>query len=411
MTTAKPVKLGPFLGINNKLPAEKLKLPQEQGAFVRDAVNVDLTSSGTFQRRPGYAKVVTGSTMRSLYAPLNSEVGFYADGSTLFRYNGASATPVGVLSDAHSDVTYADTPLGIIWSDNVSIRLVSGTVSTPVVPDVPNPVPVVTVADGGALKAGVYSVAFAATNSSGQRSALSGFQRVESLAEGRIQIALPSNHAQLAVFVSDADGAILYNTATIPASATGTFTISAVNRDGEPVPATYEAPLPAGALAYYRGRLLSAVGNYIYYSQPYQYGVYRPASDFIALDGPVMLCKPTQTGVYLATANDTWFLDGNDVATAELKPLAPYGAIPGTVVDEPNALNAFWMSPRGIVHTKDDNTIELKQDANIAFGKADTGATMYREENGLSQVVSVLTNVVPSGAASASSYMDATTVN
>jgi hypothetical protein len=172
------------------------------------------------------------------------------------------------------------------------------------------------------------------------------------------------------------------------------------------------APMPPGDIVrMYRGRLLTVQGNCIYYSIPYGLGLYYPSRNFVLLDKPVTLCEPTQDGVFLATATDTWFSDGHDFATAILKPLAPYGAIPNTAVSEPQSLNMYWFTPRGIVHTKDDNTLDLKQDTSLAFANADRGAALYREENGIAQIITVLSNAVPTAAASASSYMDATTVN
>ena len=123
------------------------------------------------------------------------------------------------------------------------------------------------------------------------------------------------------------------------------------------------------------------------------------------------LCEPTQDGVFLATDSNTWFLDGDDITKAPLKPLAPYGAIPNTAAAEPNTLNLWWFTPRGAVRTKDDNTLEMKQDEHMAFGAASTGAALFREENGLSQVLTTLASAGTTGATSASSYMSATTVN
>ncbi len=91
--------------------------------------------------------------------------------------------------------------------------------------------------------------------------------------------------------------------------------------------------------------------------------------------------------------------------------MARFGAIPGTAVEEPNSNNLWWSTPRGAVRASPTGAVELQQDANVAFSKAEAGAAVFREENGLSQVISVLSRAAPTNAASASSYMDAEVVN
>ena len=53
----KTVPVGPFLGMNNRLPDTKLRV-QDKGDFVRNAVNVDVTTAGTVKRRQGLTKLV-----------------------------------------------------------------------------------------------------------------------------------------------------------------------------------------------------------------------------------------------------------------------------------------------------------------------------------------------------------------
>lgn len=402
-----PVKLGPFLGINNKLPTEKLST--KEGTFVRDAVNVDLTLAGTFQRRPGHTLVSAGTRARSLWG--DGDVGYYADGASLKLFTGTSTSTITTLGDANADVTFDRTPLGVVWSDGVKIERITNNTSAPLAPPTPNPVPAVSATTGGSLEAGTYTVAFATVTSAGLRSPISAFQTVTVGVNGSISIAMVSSSYATQVFITPVGGASMYREAVLTAGTTSA-SINVISSQGLPVTSTVEAALPAGKFVRgYRGRLLVASGSYVFYSLPYNEGVYHPLTGFIALDGAVTLCEPTQTGVFLATAEKTWFLDGLDVATAELKPLAPYGAVPNTVVQEPHALNMWWMTPRGLVRTTDQNTLELRQDEHMAFGKSTSGAGLYREENGITQVISVLSGTASTGAASASSYMDAQVIN
>ena len=410
---SEPTKLGPFLGMDTKLPTSKLIVPnkpnQPGGAYVRDALNVDLTAAGTFQRRGGVKLVSSSVRASSLWS--DGVTGYYADNGVIKSFDGTNFATVGTLSSPSARVSFANTPLGNIWTDGIFLCLISNGVSQNLTVSQPNPAPRVAVLTGGSLKAGIYTVAFARVNAAGQRSPIVGFQNLTVQDDGSIQVTATVCPDQQVVFVSGPGGSVLYAEAVIAAGQT-TVNIPIVYSSGTAIDSSFEAALPPGAqVRYYRGRLLTVVNNVIYYSHTYNYGVYNPLSNFIALDDPVTLCEPTQDGVFIATANNTWFLDGHDVATAELKPLAPYGAIPGTAAPEPNTLNLWWFTPRGAVRTTDQNTLEMKQDEHIAFSSASTGAALFREENGLSQVITAVSNAAPTGAASATSYMTATTVN
>jgi hypothetical protein len=408
-----PVKAGPFLGINTKLPTSNMRVPNRPnhpgGSFVRDAKNVDLTEVGTFQRRGGMTQVAAATRASSLWS--SGDMGYFVDSGVLKQFDGAAVTALATLPSAASTVSLTQTPRGVVWTDGSAPQLITGLTSAPMAVPAPNPVPAATASNGGSLEAGTYTVAFAYVDAAGQRSPLSPFQAVTVGQGGSIILSMPSSAYSTAVAVSAVNGDVLYLETTLPPLVTATA-ITLVTSQGLPLSNEYEDALPGGTwVRYYRGRLLTVVDDLIFYSHPYNYGTYHPATNFIRLDAPVTLCEPTQTGVFLATAHDTWFLDGLDVATAELKPIAPYGAIPNTAAAEPNTLNLWWSTPRGAVRTTDANTLEMKQDEHIAFSAASTGAALFRESNGLSQVISALSNAVPTGAASASSYMDAVTIN
>jgi hypothetical protein len=89
MKPAKPVVLGPFRGMNNRLPEQAMR--SADGDWVRSAVNVDFIA-GRLKRRPGYAIAQTGTDVHSLWGD-GGETGYYVDGTTLYRIqNGPSDT-------------------------------------------------------------------------------------------------------------------------------------------------------------------------------------------------------------------------------------------------------------------------------------------------------------------------------
>lgn len=76
--------LGPFAGINNRLPDHRLGIVsrgQKAGDYLRNAVNVDLTSAGTLQRRKGTTLALAGADCHSLWA--DEHGAYFVDGSNL----------------------------------------------------------------------------------------------------------------------------------------------------------------------------------------------------------------------------------------------------------------------------------------------------------------------------------------
>lgn len=384
-----PVTSGPFLGIDTRLPAEKLI--EESGAYVRDAVNVDLSDAGTLSRRAGYTLQESMSRPHSLWS--DDEVGYFACGVDLMRFDGTAASvPVGTVN-AGAPVSFASTPRGVVWTDGTKLGLLKDSASDSVDLGVqaPNPEPFVYAGVGGALAAGQYRVAFASVHpTSGERSPVTVPRLLEVGEAGKLVVTLPVGAMDTWVYVAR-DGEVLYHEATARAGKTG-CEVAQISTMGAAVPAHVEGRMPAGRwVRYHNGRLLVASGDTVYYSDPFDYARTRPASSFVRLDGEVVLIEPTDVGVYLATADTTYFAAGNDFAAATLSVVAPYGAIPGTAVSGANDKSLWWFSSRGQVKAGASGEVVLVNDKRIQFSPPETlGAAVLREGAGLRQVISAL---------------------
>lgn len=395
-----PIRVTRFAGINNRQPIDRL-LPTDAGQPVHDALNVDLNTSGTFQRRPGYELAIALGQCRSLWDG-GRHGAFVASGAELSRFDGETVTIVGQLTSGVAEVAYDETPVGVVWTDGALVRLISGDASQPLSPSQPNPVPSVAPGTGGSLVAGTYAVCFATVDAYGVRSSLTYPKYFDLADNGKIEISAVS--APVDVFITPPDGDVFYRYGRI-SSATD---IGIFNPSGEPIAYQVIDSLPGGeAIAYHYGRLCTAKGGLVSYSLPYNLGLYRPAFDYIALDESVTLMASVVGGLYLATATKTYFLSGQNVADASLRQVANFGAIRGTLTKHPADMSVLWFSSRGPVSASPDGSLSLLQDKQVSFPTAGAGAAMYREENGLRQLVAALSPSTPSSGAVASSYMDA----
>lgn len=397
------MKIERFTGINNRQPVDRIQ-PTDAGMPVRDAVNVDLSASGTLQHRPGFERVLAMTNCRAFHQTKAGAL--FASENRLYLFDGQDASELATLASPHVRVAYTESPLGTIWSDGFTLN-VAGTASVRLVPAKPNPEPVPSGIAGGSLVAGSYGLVFATLRSDGQQSAPTVPVFVSVQANGAIRVDVSGHTQRIIVFVTAVDGAVFYREAVIEVGQTS-LTIPILASAGQSLQRDIISDLPPGRmLAMHNGRLLSVDGAFLFYSLPWALGLYRPAYDFIAMDEDITLVQPVEGGVYLATTSATYFLAGGDISKADLRRIAPYGAIKGTAAEMPNSLDLMWHTPRGPVSASQDGSLTLLQDAQIAYPSADAGASIVRESNGLRQFITSLSQAQPSGGAVFGSYMDA----
>ena len=213
--SANTAPIGPFVGINNRLPDHQLGVVErgrKAGDYLRNAVNVDLTATGTLLRRKGSTLVVPGSDCHSLWS--DSEKAFYVDGSTLYQYP-RTALRSGLVPGRR--VSWCKTPTGdVVWTNGNVLERIRAGVSASLGLPVPNPVPSVTASAGGSLKAGVYQVAITAANADGEESGATWPVQVNVPEGGRIEVSgLPGTLVN--IYVSPLNGDTLYLTASTTA--------------------------------------------------------------------------------------------------------------------------------------------------------------------------------------------------
>lgn len=399
------MKIERFTGINNRQPIDRMKPDESGGMPVRDAVNVDLSSVGTFQRRPGMELALAGTNCRSLFDA--GPIAYYADGAQLKSFNGTSSAVIASLASSYAKVAYTKSPRGLIWSDGFSNNMVSGGVSRRLATPAPNPEPVVAANGPGALRAGTYGVFFASVGSDGQQSAMTFPVYVAVPANGAIQITCLAYASRVAVFVTAQNGEIFYRETYIEPGQT-TAVLPMVSSAGQPVKYEVHSELPPGdILAIHNGRLIVGDGAFVYYSLPYNYGIHRPAFDYIPMGDEVTLIAPVEGGVFIATTKETRFFAGGDIASAEPTTVLPYGAAKGTLSEVLESTDLMWFSARGPVRGASDGSVVALQDKQISFEPMAEGAAMYREQQGMRQFVAALTGKTGSSGAVFGSYMDA----
>ena len=398
-----PTAIPTFLGMNTLLPAEKLI--RRDDAFVRNAVNVDVTDAGTLKRREGAEKILIGADCHSFWS--HGADHFMVDGDTLYRLREGVS---GVEKIAVTTVTprlqmsYTHDGKSVRASNGVESFRIDGNVASPW--NVPQPfsIPFISRAPGGSLPAGTMRFCVSYVDAAGEEGPTTVPISIE-VGEGDVVMvnAIPHEAGYTTVLYATQPNDTVFFKAAEPSGPS--YVIALKPAEGARPAGLLMAPLPGGHIVrFLNGRMLVAAGNMLYYSEPYQLGLYEPTKGYIQFPEPITMVEPCQNGFYLS-ADQTYWIPG-DVAQAELLPVLPYRAVLGTSGPVPNTNSVWWMSERGTILGTQDGQVQNLQEKNVAVDPALVGASLFREQDGMKQMVSSLFSP-QSTVISARSFMDA----
>jgi hypothetical protein len=372
---------------------------------VRDAVNVDLNKARKWQRRLGYEQALEIDGPRNMLG--GSRIGYFASGDQLYSFDGTTAEAIATLASPFARVSYAKTPLGLLWTDGYRLNIIANGVSQRAVPALPNPAPVISAGAGGALTAGTYGVTYATETAEGQQSAWAVPVYLDVPEGGSITVQQTGHTEGIAVFVTAVDGELFYKSAVLAVGQTS-VSVPIARTSGQAVSYEVVDELQGGdLLAFNKGRTMVARGPIVTYSMPWSIGLYRPAFDYIPFPQDVTLIETVEGGTYIATLAETYWLPGGDISQAQLVTIANFGAVKGTATDIPNSKDRMWFTSRGPVRAGQNGELALLQDEQIAFEPMTEGAGMFREQQGLRQYVAAMKGSTGAAAAVFGSYMDA----
>lgn len=395
----KPVVIGPFLGMNNRLPAEKLQV--KEGDFVRSAVNGDFTTGATFRRRKGFTPALAGTNMHSIVG--FGDDGYVVDGNTLFRLNkdvaGALVKTAIYTVTPNAQFSFTAAPNAIYASNGKEFVRIVGGWARPL--GLPSADPPRVSATEGGLPAGVYQLAASFRDDDGRDSGVSMTVRIELPTGGGIMLDWVPTCPETAtiLYMTPPNGDTLFEVGVVK---NGIAVVSTPPEGARPV-ANMTAPLPAGQIVrYHKGRLYSAAGQYLFYSEPYGLELCDLAENCLQFPEQITLVEPCVNGMYISADKTYWL----DTETLKLSVVLPYRAVGGTGNIRRDIEEVWWMSERGIVAGDAAGNVKNMQEESLAVQPAQYGAAFMREEDGEKQLVS--TNFNPQQTITAArSWMEA----
>lgn len=406
-------------GIDN-LNKEQSLARDESGKVVvalRDAENVDLDRHGKPARRAGYTRAVAASGAHSLWGDEGFPFGLYVDAGRLMglREDGEAfqlASGLGL-----QPVSYALAAGSVYWSSAAQNGRVTagGSVGTWGVAS-PQGAPSAVAASSGGLYAGTYQVTATFLSLTGEESGAPQATLVDVPAGGGIQLAAipqpPDASWRVRIYASPANGDVLYSALTLPAGMIAA--LLGQHQPGKPLETQFLDTLPPGHIVrWLNGRLYVAVGNALVWSEALRYGLTRLAHNQLGFAATLSMMEPLGAGdelagIFVASGPKTYWLPGTDPANFHAKIVRAHGVVPGTSIQvsgdvfglETTEPVVYWLDDAGTacLGLPGGTVVPLRQNQASAPAAAG-GASLYRNENGLKQVLTALAGATERGLA------------
>jgi hypothetical protein len=335
---------------------------------VRSAINVELNEKSGFRRRPGYTQRLAGACL-GIYQPENMPgLAIYVDQASRELRRITETGYATLAHDAyelwpieHAHYLYVAVGSRVLRIDpDFSCRSAG-------IANLIGFSPTLVALNNGGLAPGTYLVAVSYHNDLGEESGLSNTSQI-TLASGygAIDVFLPpppDEAVMMSIYRTYANGRNLFRVATVEADTSFAITLSVL---GRPARTWLRAPLPSGILASYQGRLYSASGTFVYYSEPFNTNLMNVRSGFIPFGERTTMVLAVTDGLYVGTDSAAYYLGGGGPSEFRIRLVDPHPVMfgSGIMVDgamfsdefmrqsprgQETAAVAVWLSPHGAV--------------------------------------------------------------
>ncbi len=385
--------------------------------FVRSAQNVDITTTGKYRRRKGF-DLETSGNCHSAWCEDNWPYGLVVRNQELNRIDVLDdevfLTALMPLASGRK-VYYASLNDKVYFSDGTQIGSVNSAGSLvwgvlapmfgPIL--IPSSAPITNDAFGDSIfQRGNYRAAFTYEMMSGEESPLSpvmDFQLYDAYSQLSLYALppMPSGGRYINLYLTSPFDRNLHLVRQFQGSETTPYPL----QNGSIVSLAFEQFAdnipPCKHLDRYNGRMYFAVGPRVYYTDPLDYGRFRIHRNYFQYPTDVTMIKSVETGIYVGSERYTVYLDGKDPQDMVQKVVDMRGVIPGTAsrvhsevfgpdfqYKGPVAL--WWTQGGGLVRGSVGGEITQLTERKVALPSYESGATMFRQEAGIRQLLALL---------------------
>ena len=386
-------KLGPWTkGMNTLKRAETLEDEE-----ARNIVNFDIDDAGKARVRQGRTKVYAGNIVKDTFWSEGDISLFVEDGDLKILNTDFTATLLrsGV---GYSPMRYVVVNNVVYYTNGVVTGIVRDGLNEPWGVIAPSQQPALSAANSsGSLSAGVYQVAVTFISPTGEESGTGLSAEVEVEAGGSIELSAipqpPAGHT-MRIYVSAANGEKLHSLVQLIPGQVFYRITSVANQTSRVLETQFGmAPPPGTQLEYHDGMIFIVDGNVVWHTEPLRYGLVKRMKAFFLFGGPVTMIKSVQDGLFIA-ADKTYFLVGIGTDELELRDVLPYGAIDCQPIEiertTEGVIRIAWWSERGVCIGERGGVVTNLMEDKVAVSKFKRGALLFREYDGIRQIIACL---------------------
>lgn len=142
----------------------------------------------------------------------------------------------------------------------------------------------------------------------------------------------------------------------------------------------FSGPAAGNHLTEFFGRMIIARDKVMYWSEPYNFGLFDAAGSFVQFHSKILMVKSVDTGLFISTQNNTYFLMGTDPGKWVPKRVAGYPAVEWTcAIDyiytadlgmDMSGRCAVWASREGAILGLPDGNIKNLNKNKIIYPEA-----------------------------------------
>lgn len=385
-------------GVNNRAPDHDVP----DGAL-RDAVNVDIRTSGKVVSRKGLQQFLAAPGAHSIYA--DDERMVWADADTLYMCR-SDLTPVELVTNSllNTRLSYVTVNGEIFFSNEYfNGKITTADVYAPWGIAVPTTAPT---ASGTVVETldRLYSVACTFVTATGEESGAGPHTTVLCGDTPTIRVSnLPqptdSRVTHIRVYVTNIDGQVYYRQTDVPVGQTSVL-LSGFFANGAPLRTQFNSPPPPGQLlTYLNGVIYIASGNTIWHTEPLRYNLADNVGDFFMHSQRITLLSAVPDGLYISSEK-TYFYSGVGTEDVKRKEVLPYKAVEGTSMQVVDTTDVMWFSERGFVRGTLSGQVKNLTEDQLAVPAYTTGAMGTDITDGHQSVIALLSG--PTGTATPS---------
>lgn len=366
-------KIPMLVGMNNAQEEAALEIGgQSPRLYVREAVNLDFTSTGRVHMRPG-VKQQTNKLLKFMWqSPLHKDC-FALLNEDWVKFDPNSFDHERLLHVGDSAISHLLLNNKVCMSCDTGLFTYNGAKAQPFTINTP-PKPYATAQQGGSLSAGDYSFSISWLNSDSE-SGLSEIDTVQVQPNGLVNLQLPmcllDHVTHVRLYMTESGGSELRQFGEIPIQ-TMNLQVITLPELGRAAQFCYLSPMLHGDfLRLWRGRLLCARSNVLHYSEAMTYHLTDERYNFIQFPQRISFIEPVEGGIWVGQTDHVLFLRGQDMRSLSIEAKASrapvrassqllHSDIVGGEISQGGAWSAIWLAENGFVlGTASGQLIEL----------------------------------------------------